>query len=296
MEAAGFAVHTFVFPHGEASKTPQTLLSLVNEMAQCHLTRSDCAVALGGGVVGDLCGFAASVYLRGIPFVQMPTTLLAAVDASIGGKTAVDLPAGKNLMGSFYQPYGVFCDVDTFTSLPPAVFSDGCAEVIKYAMLGDDTLFSMLEKGGLQNDPVHVVAKCVKDKCSFFKADETDLSQRMFLNFGHTVAHAIEAKSGYTISHGRAVGMGMHLVTAQVLQRSDGMARKTLQDRFDRMNALLLQYGLEMKSPYAPKELLPFFTSDKKQLNGKLNLVVPSAEGGCKIAAMTPQEVEAFFS
>ncbi len=286
---AGFQVETFVFSAGEGSKTPATCLELVNTMAQCQLTRTDCAVALGGGVVGDLCGFAASVYLRGIPFVQIPTTLLSAVDASVGGKTAVDLPAGKNLMGSFYQPCGVLCDTDTFRTLSKEVFSDGCAEVIKYAMLGDQELFQLLESGGLTEDLVSVVAKCIADKGEFVQADEQDTGVRMKLNFGHTLAHAIEARSGYEISHGRAVSMGMALVTCAAAKKDP-----SLEPRYQRLLALLQQCGLREVCPYPVEELLSYLASDKKRTGEMLTLILPTLTG-CDTVKMPLAQAQAFF-
>ncbi len=286
---AGFRVETFVFPAGEGSKTPATCLELVNTMAEHQLTRTDCALALGGGVVGDLCGFAASVYLRGIPFVQLPTTLLAAVDASVGGKTAVDLAAGKNLMGSFYQPAGVLCDTDTFGTLPEAVFADGCAEVIKYAMLGDQELFDLLEADALTQDIVSVVASCVADKRDFVEQDEQDKGLRMKLNFGHTLAHAIEARSGYEISHGRAVGMGMALVTAAAARRDPRLL--PLDERLVR---LLQQCGLDTDCPYPVEELLSYLASDKKRTGEELTLILPRL-GGCDTVKLPLEAAKAYF-
>ena len=150
LEAAGYRVARFVYPHGEQSKTPETYLALLNALAENGITRSDTVVALGGGVTGDLAGFAAATYQRGIPYVQMPTTLLAMVDSSVGGKTAIDLPAGKNLAGAFYQPSMVLCDLDTLSTLPGDVFADGCAEVIKYGVIWDEALFDRLGAGMAQ--------------------------------------------------------------------------------------------------------------------------------------------------
>ena len=153
LEGAGFQVCSFVFPAGEEHKNGQTYLDLLEFLAQRHITRADTLVALGGGVVGDLTGFAAATFLRGVAFVQLPTTLLAAVDASVGGKTAIDLKNGKNLAGAFYQPKVVLCDLDTLSTPPQAVFADGCAEVIKYGMIGDPGLLEQLETTDFQADP-----------------------------------------------------------------------------------------------------------------------------------------------
>ena len=162
LESAGLKVVHFVFPAGEESKNGSVYLELLNFLAENALTRSDCLVALGGGVVGDMTGFAAATYLRGVAYIQVPTTLLAAVDSSVGGKTAIDLPAGKNLCGAFYQPKLVLCDIDTLNTLPEDIFRDGCAEVIKYGILYDPRLFSYLEETGLSFDGEAVIARCVE--------------------------------------------------------------------------------------------------------------------------------------
>lgn len=190
---AGFAVCTFAFPHGEQSKCAATYLKLLNFLAEQHLTRTDAIVALGGGVPGDLAGFAAATYLRGIAFAQVPTTLLAAVDSSVGGKTAIDLDAGKNLAGAFWQPCLVLCDYDTLQTLPEEIFADGCAEVIKYGVLGDEALFAHLEQYGLAFDRERVITRCVEMKRDVVAADEFDNGQRQLLNLGHTLGHAVEA-------------------------------------------------------------------------------------------------------
>ena len=203
LEQAGFNVISFVFPAGEASKNGQTYLELLNYLAENKLTRSDLIVALGGGVVGDLAGFAAASYLRGIRFIQVPTTLLAAVDSSVGGKTAIDLPAGKNLAGAFCQPSLVLCDLDTLNTLSEDIFRDGCAEVIKYGILYDPVLFSHLEEKGLSFDRENVITRCVELKRDVVAEDEFDTGQRMKLNLGHTIGHGVEAKSQFAISHGK---------------------------------------------------------------------------------------------
>ena len=188
-------------------------MELLNFLAENKLTRSDALIALGGGVVGDLTGFAAATYLRGIDYIQIPTTLLAAVDSSVGGKTAIDLPSGKNLVGAFYQPKLVLCDTDTLNTLPEDIFRDGCAEVIKYGVLYDAELFAHLDESGLSFDREAVIARCVELKRDVVAEDEFDRGKRQKLNLGHTIGHGIEACSGYGISHGKAVAMGMTIIT-----------------------------------------------------------------------------------
>lgn len=278
LKTAGFSVSSFVFSAGETSKNGETLLKLLNFLAENQLTRSDLLVALGGGVVGDLAGFAASCYLRGIPFVQVPTTLLAAVDSSVGGKTAIDLPAGKNLAGAFYQPSLVLCDLDTLDSLPEEIFRDGCAEVIKYAMLYDPKLFAELEESGPGFDRERVVARCVEMKRNVVAEDEFDRGERMKLNLGHTVGHGIEAGSHFAISHGKAVAMGMAI-----------MARAAKCRGQERLLALLETFGLPTGTDLSADRLLPAMLSDKKRSAGTVNLIVPRDIGDCEIVP-TPVE------
>ena len=210
LEDAGFAVCSHIFPSGEGRKNLSTLTELLEFLASEHLTRTDCVAALGGGVTGDMAGFAAAVYLRGIRYVQLPTTLLAAVDSSVGGKTAVDLTAGKNLAGAFCQPAAVICDTDCLKTLPPDVFADGAAEAVKTGVLSDEALFALFEDGTLTADPGEVIARCVAYKAGVVERDEKEQGERKLLNLGHTVGHAIEKCSGYVIPHGHAVAAGRH--------------------------------------------------------------------------------------
>ena len=191
LETAGYHVLSFVFPAGEASKCADTYLEILAYLADKKLTRSDMLIALGGGVVGDITGFAAATYLRGISYVQVPTSLLAMVDSSVGGKTAIDLPNGKNLVGAFYQPCLVLCDMDALDSLPTDIFRDGCAEVIKYAILYDTELFAHLEKFGLNFQREYVISRCVELKRDVVDQDEFDTGARQFLNLGHTLGHGV---------------------------------------------------------------------------------------------------------
>ena len=200
LEDTGVSVCQFVFPHGEGSKCAKTYLALLDALCENRLTRADAVVALGGGVVGDLTGFAASTYLRGIGFIQIPTTLLAMVDSSVGGKTAIDLPAGKNLAGAFYQPWLVLCDPDCLDSLPDEIFRDGCAEVIKYAVLGNAPFFDELKNTPPHAQLEHIIETCVRMKRDIVAQDEFDRGQRQLLNLGHTFGHGIEACSGFSVS------------------------------------------------------------------------------------------------
>ena len=283
LERAGFQVHSFVFPAGEDQKNGETYLKLLEFLAARRLTRADGLIALGGGVVGDLAGFAAATFLRGIGFLQLPTTLLAAVDSSVGGKTAIDLTNGKNLAGAFYQPQAVLCDLDTLDTLPAEVFADGCAEVIKYGMIGDPALLARLETVDFRADPEELVARCVAQKRDLVEQDEFDTGARQLLNLGHTLGHGVEACSGYTVSHGRAVAIGMTLVgrcPAEVLPR---------------LRRLLERYGLPDATAYSAQALYEKTLSDKKRSGDTISLVVPVAWGASQLVRIPVSELPAWI-
>ncbi len=282
--AAGFPVCHFVFSPGESSKNPGTYFELLNFLAEKQISRSDCIVALGGGVVGDLAGFAAATYLRGIPYIQVPTSLLAMVDSSVGGKTAIDLPAGKNLCGAFYQPWAVLCDTDTLSTLPQDIFREGCAEVIKYAILFDPALFAELERCGPDFDREAVIARCVELKRDVVARDEFDRGPRQLLNLGHTLGHAIEKCSHYAISHGVAVAIGMAMV-----------ARASHCPDYGRIVALLEQFGLPTTTDLAVDALYAAAVSDKKRSGGILNLIIPRAIGDCAVVPMPIENLKTFI-
>ena len=278
LKSAGFNPVFFVFPAGEASKTGETYLTLLNFLAENRLTRADLPVALGGGVVGDVCGFAAATYLRGVEYVQLATSVLAAVDSSVGGKTAIDLPAGKNLAGAFWQPSLVIADCDALATLPPAVFRDGCAEIIKYALLYDAPLFALLEQTGLDFPREEVIARCVEWKRRAVQADEFDRGERMKLNLGHTLGHGVEARSGFAISHGCAVAIGMALIC-------EISAAKNWCDAsvFQKTKNLLEQFGFSTACPFPASALAEAALSDKKRRGGLVSLIVPREIGRCDI-------------
>ena len=274
MRAAGFNAEGYVIPAGEASKCGTTYLNLVNYLAERRLTRADGLIALGGGVVGDLTGFAAATYLRGVGLIQVPTTLLACVDSSVGGKTAIDLPEGKNLCGAFYQPWLVLCDPETIQSLPDSVLSDGCAEVIKYGMLGDGKLLHSLLDTHIKDQMEAVIARCVEMKRDVVEGDEFDTGRRQLLNLGHTFAHSIEKLSDYTIPHGSAVAVGMMRTTRAAVRK--GLCPR---ECLDALQALLKKYNLPTETQYSPEQLAEVALSDKKRKGDTLTLVVPCAFG-----------------
>ena len=290
LERAGFRVHSFVFPAGEDQKNGGTYLKLLEFLAARRLTRADGLIALGGGVVGDLAGFAAATFLRGIGFLQLPTTLLAAVDSSVGGKAAIDLTNGKNLAGAFYQPQAVLCDLDTLDTLPAEVFADGCAEVIKYGMIGDPALLARLETVDFRADPEELVARCVAQKRDLVEQDEFDTGARQLLNLGHTLGHGVEACSGYTVSHGRAVAIGMTLVTRAAVAFGRCPA-----EVLPRLRRLLERYGLPDATAYSAQALYEKTLSDKKRSGDTISLVVPVAWGASQLVRIPVSELPAWI-
>lgn len=287
LSEAGLEVVSFVFPAGEASKNGSTFLELLNFLALNQLTRSDLLVALGGGVVGDLAGFAAACFLRGIRFIQVPTSLLAAVDSSVGGKTAIDLPAGKNLAGAFYQPELVLCDTDVLNTLPESVFRDGCGEVIKYGMLYDPQLFAHLEQMGTDFHREQVITRCVELKRDVVAEDEFDTGTRMKLNLGHTIGHGIEAASGFSISHGAAVAAGMAVITRAAVKRGLCPAEDC-----QRLLNVLTRFGLPVDAGYSAETLYHYTLSDKKRSGCAVNLIVPRRIGLCDIIPVPVEQLK----
>lgn len=285
--AAGYSVCKYVIPAGEASKCAENLLAFLNFMAGAQLTRSDAVIAFGGGVVGDLGGLSASLYLRGVKYVQVPTTLLAAVDSSVGGKTAIDIPAGKNLVGSFYQPSLVCCDTALMDTLQKDIYRDGCAEVIKYGMILDAELYKTLHTLPFDRDAV--VARCVEIKRDVVQQDEFDNGIRGLLNFGHTFGHAIEKLSNFGVSHGEAVAKGM-VIAARIAPLCG------LCDVADELSALLVEYGFDIACPYSAKEVYDALLSDKKRRGGKISVVLPRSVGDCTLVDMPVEELGVLLS
>lgn len=283
----GCQVHSYQIPAGETSKNWSFLGELLEYLADLQITRSDYLVALGGGVVGDLTGFAASIYLRGISFLQIPTTLLAAVDSSVGGKTAVDLKAGKNLAGTFWQPEAVLCDTDVFKSLSQEIFLDGVAESIKYGILRDRQLFLDIINDGLVTACNDIVAKCIAMKGEIVSEDEFDRGTRELLNLGHTFGHAIETCSHFSITHGHAVAIGMHLAgqTAAKLELCDETCSRDITDA-------LLKLGFSLDCPYSMEELYQVMLRDKKRKGNHIDLILPYAIGDCRIYPVTIEQLQ----
>ena len=284
---AGFEVHRFAFPAGEANKTLTTLADILNAMGAVKLSRSDLVVALGGGVPGDVAGFAAAIYARGMRFVQIPTTLLAAVDSSVGGKTAVDMPFGKNMVGAFHQPSLVITDTDVIRDLPKLQLSNGAAEAIKCGVLNDPGLFELLETGDWLDDVDEVVGRCVAYKRDVVAGDEFDTGNRAFLNLGHTFGHAIEVCSNLTVLHGQAVGVGMVMAASAA-----GLDTETIR----RLAACLAANGLPTRCDYGADRLAEVALADKKRAGGTITLVLPEAVGQCALKKIPVSDLPAVFT
>lgn len=290
LEAAGLPVGTVTIPAGEQHKTFETFGTILDAMAHAGLTRDSVVVALGGGVVGDMAGFAAATYMRGIEVAQVPTTLLAMVDSSVGGKTAIDLPAGKNLVGAFLQPSLVVADVDCLATLAPDVFVDGLGEVVKHAVLADAALFQSLAAAPLsqasdQATLTRVVARNVEIKRDVVATDEREKGLRQTLNLGHTIGHAVEAASNFTLGHGHCVAIGLCSIAraAEALgQAPAGFAAE--------VEACVAAQGLPTDTDLPHDVIVSFATHDKKRHGNGVNLVIPHYIGHCEIAPVTLEQ------
>lgn len=291
LTAAGFEVTSHIFQAGEAQKTMATLGALLEVLAQAQLTRRDAVIALGGGVCGDMAGFAAGCYLRGIRYVQIPTTLLASVDSSVGGKTAVDLKAGKNLAGLFHQPSAVLCDIRTLQTLPPAVFADGMAEAIKTGILSGEALFGQCDHPRDELDLAAIITACVAYKGAVVAEDEFETGRRKTLNLGHTAGHAVERCSDYFISHGQAVAMGMVLIA-----RAGEKLGWTMPGLAGRISRTLEQQGLPTVTPFSAEALARAALHDKKRGGDEITLVVPVQVGECILRTIPVSELAAVFA
>jgi 3-dehydroquinate synthase len=291
----GRKIAQLTLPAGEANKTLDSCAKIFEVLAGMKASRDACIVALGGGVIGDLAGFAAACWMRGIAFVQVPTTLLAMVDSSVGGKTAVDLPQGKNLVGAFHQPRAVLIDTATLATLPERELRAGLAEVIKYGALGDAAFFAWLERSAaalLARDPgalTEAIAHCCAQKAGIVARDETEQGERALLNFGHTFGHALEVIGGYgTLLHGEAVAIGMCLAA-----RLSTRLRRAPQEDAERLQSLLARCGLPTTAPDGtdPDAVLAAMKLDKKNVSGRLRLILWRGIGLAEIASDAEETV-----
>ncbi len=279
---SGIQAEIITFARGEASKNLSTIAELAGTLARRGFDRKDGLLALGGGVTGDITGFLAACYMRSIPFAQIPTTLLAQVDSSVGGKTGVDIPEGKNLVGAFYQPRAVFIDSQVLRQLPRDELLNGLAEVIKYGIIYDRDFFKFLEmsrKNILALDLLvleDVISRCCKIKAAVVEADEKEADLRRILNFGHTIGHAVEATSGYKLAHGEAVAIGM--VAAAELAVLKGILDRREKER---LQNLIQAFGLPVAIPteYNRNRIREYLLADKKTVGGRVFFVLPVAIG-----------------
>ena len=294
LEESGFRVVKFVFKNGEPSKCSETLNRIYDFLAENNITRSDCLIALGGGVVGDITGYAAATYLRGLGFIQIPTTLLAQIDSSVGGKTAIDLPCGKNLVGAFKQPELVICDPLTLKTLSPETVSDGMAEAIKYGMIRSSELFGIIASHSIENyfDVIDdIIFRCVSIKRDIVENDEFDKGERMLLNFGHTLGHAVESFYNYTkYTHGNAVAVGMHMITEQAVKHGD--CEKSALEKLD---AVISSYKLPLVTDAPVSELISLCSNDKKCESSNINAIICSDIGISSIRKMPFDEFRKYM-
>lgn len=273
----------FIFSHGEKEKNINTVLSALNAMAESGLDRDGAVIALGGGVTGDIAGLCAALYMRGISLIMMPTSLLAIIDSSIGGKNGVDFAGRKNLIGSFRSPDAVLCDMSMLDTLPEYYYTDGLGELIKYAFIeenafpGESSLHDMLSDG-IDNHIAEAVRRCIDIKTEIVRRDPYDLGERHLLNFGHTVGHAIEAAGNYTLSHGRAVAAGM-----AVISRAAAECGICGQEVPEKLEDYLSRCSLPDKSPFGADVLMPFITGDKKRSGNTVSLILPETPSRCRI-------------
>jgi 3-dehydroquinate synthase len=285
-------VKAYVFPAGEESKHLGTIQNIYKVLADFRMTRKDVIVALGGGVCGDMAGFAAATYLRGIDFIQVPTSLLAQVDSSVGGKTGVDLPQGKNLVGAFHQPLAVLIDPDTLSTLPDEFIADGMGEVVKYGCIKDAEFFEYLENNDAHENIERVIEVCVKIKRDVVSRDEREAGERMLLNFGHTLGHAIEKLGGFKgITHGMAVAIGMVMIAK--IGEAHGV---TEPGTARRISALCQKYRLPVSTELTPEQLARTAMSDKKTALGSISLVMLREIGNSFTQKIALEELEKYIS
>lgn len=291
IEGEGFEVESFVFPAGESSKNTSTVISMVEFLADSGLTREDAVVALGGGVCGDMAGFAAAIYLRGIKYIQIPTTLLSQVDSSVGGKTAVDLPQGKNLCGSFHQPSLVLIDPEVLNTLPHHFFSDGMGEVIKYGCIRSERLFARIENEDAHDFIEDLIYECVDIKRGVVERDEKEAGERAFLNFGHTAGHAIEKLRNFTgISHGEAVGVGMVMITEAGEKKGLTEAGTS-----ERIKGVLKKYGLKTSDNNSVEDIVDAMHSDKKRTGAGIKFIMLKSIGESFIYPVENDKIKELF-
>lgn len=291
----GLTAVKFVFKNGEASKCSATLNEIYEFLCENNITRSDCIIALGGGVTGDMAGYAAGTFLRGLPYIQIPTTLLAQIDSSVGGKTAIDLPCGKNLVGVFKQPECVICDPDTLQTLNEKILSDGMAEAIKYGMIRDSQLFELIASHDIRSVMEitdEIIFRCVSIKRDVVEADEFDRGERMILNFGHTIGHAVEKFYNYsTYTHGCAVAAGMLMITRLAIEKN----LAGTDEMYQKLYECISSYGLPCSAGTDSETLAPLCLNDKKRESSFINIILCDKIGHCIIKKLSTDDFMKFM-
>ena len=291
LEKSGFETSVFVFQAGESSKRLSTIENMYTHLFERNVTRTDIIIALGGGVTGDMAGFAAATYLRGIDFVQIPTSLLAQVDSSVGGKTAVDLPTGKNLVGAFWQPILVLIDPDTLNTLPEKFFKDGLGEVVKYGCIRSKSLFEKLENENAKDFIDDIIFECVSIKRDVVEHDERDTGERAILNFGHTLGHALEKLNNYeNLTHGEAVSAGSAIITR--ISENHGLTEIGTAQRIEN---LLKKYDLPINSDFPLSDIVNATRGDKKSTGKSIKFVFLKEIGECFVQKINTADFGEFF-
>ena len=290
LSAAGISSEIIELPYGEQHKNIDSYIQIMNRMAELTLTRTDAAIALGGGVIGDMTGFAAATFLRGISYIQIPTSLLAMVDSSVGGKTAIDLASGKNLAGAFCQPTAVLCDVSCLDTLPEYFLVDGLAEAVKAGILKLPDLFRHLSEKGKDFDREYVISQCIAMKRDYVEEDEFDTSVRRELNLGHTVGHAVEKYSNFTLSHGRGVSIG-----TAVIAGAAAAAGFCSLECAEKIVSTLKSLELPVHFDYPEEEIIRIMLNDKKRKGSALSFVVPLEIGHCRMHELNLNEIAGFL-
>lgn len=313
LKKADFTTNTCILKSGEEYKSLSSLMQIIDCLSTADITRTDIVIALGGGVISDVTALAASLFLRGIKLITVPTTLLAAVDAAIGGKTAINLESGKNRMGNFYHPHFVMISTDTFLSLPDKELENGIAEIIKYSMLKGTYITKLLHESIYPKTPflnkaayetetidrtyqinlsklAQLVSSCIEIKLEIVEKDELDLGIRQLLNLGHTIAHAIEKKSDYSVSHGQAVAIGLSAITKASVKN-----KLCKEDVASYLSKELQLYSLPEQLSFRIEELLPFILNDKKRKSDLLSVICPTDIGKAEMITVKTKNLYEFF-
>lgn len=287
---AGYETSTISFAPGEQTKSIDNYILLLNILSERDFSKTDLIVALGGGVIGDLVGFVAATYKRGMHCIQVPTSLLAAVDSSVGGKTAVNLPAAKNSVGIIRNPSIVICDPDVMLTLPDAELHNGYAEIIKYGVLNGTEIIDLLREAIEMQDFRNVIVKSISIKRDIVEMDEGDNDLRQFLNLGHMIGHAIEANSEYSVSHGSAVARGLAIEA-----KCSALAGYTEMSTYMSISDLLEEFGFDTSDTYSSQNLLPYILQDKRIRDGEIQILVPEKIGQCVMRSLPVIELESFI-